>query len=132
MAAANPVYVAREDVPGDVLEKERGNASWPHAVMRDYIPMRRDFEPALGGKLNLFRFFIALPYAALALVLLVTPYRFLSKRLTWSAYSTQVLERKVLYWYCTMHPEERSDRPGKCPKCGMNFVPKYADDRGGK
>jgi nitrate reductase gamma subunit len=42
--------------------------------------------------------FIALPYAALALVLLVTPYRFLSNRLTWSAYSTQFLERKVLYW----------------------------------
>ena len=42
--------------------------------------------------------FIALPYATLALVLLVTPYRFLSNRLTWSAYSTQFLERKVLYW----------------------------------
>jgi len=42
--------------------------------------------------------FIALPYAALALVLLVTPYRFMSNRLTWSAYSTQFLERKVLYW----------------------------------
>ena len=42
--------------------------------------------------------FIALPYAALALVLLVTPYRFLSNRLTWTAYSTQFLERKVLYW----------------------------------
>ncbi|MBU5636444.1 respiratory nitrate reductase subunit gamma [Geomonas sp. Red69] len=42
--------------------------------------------------------FIALPYAALALVLLVTPYRFLSNRLTWSAYSTQFLERNILYW----------------------------------
>ncbi|WP_129126129.1 respiratory nitrate reductase subunit gamma [Geomonas oryzae] len=42
--------------------------------------------------------FIALPYAAIALVLLVTPYRFLSNRLTWSAYSTQFLERKILYW----------------------------------
>lgn len=42
--------------------------------------------------------FVALPYAALALVLLVTPYRFLSNRLTWSAYSTQFLERKILYW----------------------------------
>lgn len=42
--------------------------------------------------------FIALPYAALALVLLVTPYRFMSNRLTWSAYSTQFLEREVLYW----------------------------------
>ena len=42
--------------------------------------------------------FIALPYAALALVLLVTPYRFISNRLTWSAYSTQFLERKFLFW----------------------------------
>ena len=42
--------------------------------------------------------FIALPYAALALVIFVTPYRFLSNRLTWSAYSTQFLERKFLFW----------------------------------
>jgi nitrate reductase gamma subunit len=42
--------------------------------------------------------FIALPYAALALVLFVTPYRFMSNRLTWSAYSTQFLERKFLFW----------------------------------
>ncbi|HJV37009.1 respiratory nitrate reductase subunit gamma [Geomonas sp.] len=42
--------------------------------------------------------FIALPYLAIALVLLVTPYRFLSNRLTWSAYSTQFLERKLLFW----------------------------------
>jgi len=42
--------------------------------------------------------FIALPYAALALVLLVTPYRFMTNRLTWSAYSTQFLERKLLFW----------------------------------
>jgi hypothetical protein len=24
---------------------------------------------------------------------------------------------------CTMHPEVRSDKPGKCPKCGMPLVP---------
>jgi nitrate reductase gamma subunit len=42
--------------------------------------------------------FVALPYLALALVLFVTPYRFLSNRLTWSAYSTQFLERKFLFW----------------------------------
>lgn len=26
-------------------------------------------------------------------------------------------------YYCPMHPEVRSDRPGKCPKCGMDLVP---------
>jgi membrane fusion protein, copper/silver efflux system len=38
-------------------------------------------------------------------------------------------ERKILYWYDTMHPEVRSDKPGKCPKCGMDLVPKYADEK---
>ena len=42
--------------------------------------------------------FIVLPYAALALFIVVTPYRFFTNRLTWSAYSTQFLEQKDLYW----------------------------------
>lgn len=42
--------------------------------------------------------FVVLPYVALALVLVVTPYRFFSNRLGWTAYSTQFLERKTLYW----------------------------------
>jgi hypothetical protein len=42
--------------------------------------------------------FVALPYTALALVLFVTPYRYLTNRLTWSAYSSQFLERRLLYW----------------------------------
>ncbi len=25
---------------------------------------------------------------------------------------------------CPMHPEVTSDKPGKCPKCGMDLVPK--------
>ena len=25
---------------------------------------------------------------------------------------------------CTMHPEVQSDKPGKCPKCGMTLVKK--------
>ena len=25
---------------------------------------------------------------------------------------------------CTMHPEVKSDKPGKCPKCGMTLVKK--------
>ena len=42
--------------------------------------------------------FIVLPYVALALLLFVTPYRYFSNRLTWSAYSTQFLEQKALFW----------------------------------
>ncbi len=25
---------------------------------------------------------------------------------------------------CPMHPQVTSDKPGKCPKCGMNLVPR--------
>jgi nitrate reductase gamma subunit len=42
--------------------------------------------------------FIVLPYTALALFLVVTPYRWFSNRLTWSAYSTQFVEQKTLFW----------------------------------
>jgi len=28
---------------------------------------------------------------------------------------------------CTMHPEVISDKPGKCPKCGMDLVKKKTD-----
>lgn len=27
-------------------------------------------------------------------------------------------------YQCPMHPEVTSDHPGRCPKCGMNLVPK--------
>jgi len=37
-------------------------------------------------------------------------------------------ERKVLYWYDPMHPAYKSDKPGVAPDCGMQLVPKYADD----
>jgi hypothetical protein len=31
--------------------------------------------------------------------------------------------RKKHYKYtCTMHPDEGSDKPGVCPKCGMELV----------
>ena len=28
---------------------------------------------------------------------------------------------------CTMHPEVKTDKPGKCPKCGMTLVKKKVD-----
>ncbi len=42
--------------------------------------------------------FVVIPYISIALALIVTPYRYFSGRLTWSAYSTQFLERKSLFW----------------------------------
>ncbi len=39
-------------------------------------------------------------------------------------------ERKILYWYDPMHPAYKSDKPGIAPDCGMDLVPKYADDGG--
>jgi hypothetical protein len=34
--------------------------------------------------------------------------------------STQ--ETTQVYYTCTMHPEIHSDKPGKCPICGMDLV----------
>ncbi|HME31958.1 MAG TPA: efflux RND transporter periplasmic adaptor subunit, partial [Terriglobales bacterium] len=37
-------------------------------------------------------------------------------------------ERKVLYWYDPMHPAYKADKPGIAPDCGMQLVPKYAEE----
>lgn len=37
-------------------------------------------------------------------------------------------ERKILFWYDPMHPAYKSDKPGVAPDCGMQLVPKYADE----
>jgi len=44
--------------PYDVVEKERGAASWPHGALLEYVRERNIMADALGGKLNLFRFFL--------------------------------------------------------------------------
>jgi Cu(I)/Ag(I) efflux system membrane fusion protein len=33
--------------------------------------------------------------------------------------------RKPLYWVDPMHPQYKSDKPGKAPDCGMDLVPVY-------
>ena len=33
---------------------------------------------------------------------------------------------ETTYYTCTMHPEVHSDKPGKCPICGMDLVPAKA------
>ncbi|MGY5957901.1 efflux RND transporter periplasmic adaptor subunit [Kosakonia sp. BK9b] len=37
-------------------------------------------------------------------------------------------ERKVLYWYDPMVPDQRFDKPGKSPFMDMPLVPRYADE----
>lgn len=40
-------------------------------------------------------------------------------------------ERKVLFWYDPMHPAYKANKPGIAPDCGMELVPKYADEDAG-
>jgi Cu(I)/Ag(I) efflux system membrane fusion protein len=39
-------------------------------------------------------------------------------------------ERKILYWYDPMVPNQHFDKPGKSPFMDMDLVPKYADEGG--
>ena len=36
-----------------------------------------------------------------------------------------------VYYTCTMHPEVKLDKPGKCPRCGMDLVKKTAKSETG-
>jgi RND family efflux transporter MFP subunit len=36
-------------------------------------------------------------------------------------------ERQIKAYHCPMHPEVVSDKPGKCPKCGMDLTPIYEE-----
>jgi len=40
-------------------------------------------------------------------------------------------QRRVLYWYDPMVPEQHFDKPGKSPFMDMELLPKYADDAAG-
>ena len=42
--------------------------------------------------------------------------------------TTAKAERKILYYQSSMHPWIKSDKPGKCPICGMDLVPVYEGD----
>lgn len=47
------------------------------------------------------------------------------------AAATEAGERKVLYWYDPMVPDQHFDQPGKSPFMDMQLVPKYADEVAG-
>jgi len=40
------------------------------------------------------------------------------------------VDRKVLYWYDPMYPQQKFDKPGKSPFMDMQMVPQYADIKG--
>jgi membrane fusion protein, copper/silver efflux system len=40
-------------------------------------------------------------------------------------------ELKILFWYDPMHPAYKSDKPGIAPDCGMQLIPKYAEEDAG-
>src|SRR5579883_2829690 len=46
-----------------------------------------------------------------------------------SAAAPAKAERKILYWYDPMHPQYKANKPGKAPDCGMDLVPKYAEEQ---
>jgi Cu(I)/Ag(I) efflux system membrane fusion protein len=39
--------------------------------------------------------------------------------------AAQTGERKIRFYQCAMHPQVKSDKPGKCPICGMELTPIY-------
>ena len=41
-------------------------------------------------------------------------------------------DRKILYWFDPMVPQQHFDTPGKSPFMDMELVPKYADEAGGE
>src|SRR3954464_12671580 len=45
--------------------------------------------------------------------------------------TTPAGDRKVLYWYDPMVPQQKFDKPGKSPFMDMQLVPKYPDEAGG-
>jgi Cu(I)/Ag(I) efflux system membrane fusion protein len=82
------------------------------------------------------RVLILLLCVFLALVLLVTGYLLGRHRTTSSMDHGHTVagdgaahsqDKKILYWYDTMVPQEHFDKPGRSPM-GMQMVPKYADD----
>lgn len=44
--------------PYEVVEKERSEASWPHQAFIEAISTTNYYGPALGGKRNMYRFFV--------------------------------------------------------------------------
>lgn len=71
-----------------------------------------------------FNIFIAL---MLAVFLMVGFIAFPQEKIQQKTAREAVSAVKEVY-VCPMHPEQVSDKPGKCPKCGMDLVKKQAKE----
>ncbi|MDO3641476.1 heavy metal-binding domain-containing protein [Mucilaginibacter sp. L3T2-6] len=47
-----------------------------------------------------------------------------SSTMTSDTTKTKKVKPAKVQYTCSMHPEVLSDKPGKCPKCGMELVKK--------
>ncbi len=41
-------------------------------------------------------------------------------------------DSEVLFWTCSMHPQVKQDRPGRCPMCDMGLIPMREEGVGGE
>lgn len=46
------------------------------------------------------------------------------------AHETEITEENTTVWTCSMHPQIRMDKPGKCPICAMDLIPLKSSDAG--
>ncbi|HXI00024.1 MAG TPA: heavy metal-binding domain-containing protein [Sphingobacteriaceae bacterium] len=49
-----------------------------------------------------------------------------------SAKDTAAHSTTAAVYSCSMHPEEKSDKPGQCPKCGMDMEKTETSSKQGK
>ncbi len=47
--------------------------------------------------------------------------KIISVRYEYKGVTTNLINSSDSYYTCSMHPEIKSDKPGKCPKCGMTL-----------
>ncbi len=46
-----------------------------------------------------------------------------------TAQTAPMVEPAAAVYYCPMDTDVVSDKPGKCPKCGMDLIPKTAETK---
>ena len=78
---------------------------------------------------KLVRYGALVMVAAVAVLILTGGWKWFQKGVGAGQKQTASNERKVLYYYDAMNPQNRYDKPGKAPD-GMDLVPKYADEGG--